>query len=83
MENARKVYEVFLKQGREEDVARRNAEAWVRGNYGVEVKLAETVVVSGRAVPTVDDLFDEIRKYGADLSKAENLYRAWTGAVPR
>ena len=39
-ENARKVCEVFLRQGRAPEVARRDAEAWALGNYGIEVSLA-------------------------------------------
>ena len=40
LEHAEKVYLALMRQGRQEAQARRDAEAWVKGNYGVEVKLS-------------------------------------------
>ena len=40
LEHAAKVYLALMRQGRQEAQARRDAEAWVKGNYGVEVELS-------------------------------------------
>ena len=41
LEAAEKVYTALLAQGRPEAAARRDAERWVAGNLGVEVKLPD------------------------------------------
>ena len=42
-EHGQRVYKKLLAQGRAEPEARRDAEKWVMGNFGIEVKLPEPV----------------------------------------
>ena len=78
-ENALKVYRVFLRRGRSLAVARRDAEAWVRGNYGIEVSLAEEQAanVRPRHIPKA---WASTPATTSNATRLENLYHAYRGA---
>ena len=70
---------VFLRRGRSLAVARRDAEAWVLGNYGIEVSLAEEQAanVRPRHIPKA---WASNSATTSNATRLENLYHAYRGA---
>ena len=90
-ENAIKVYRTLLRQGRPETDARRDAEAWVKGNYGVEVLLetipptesAEIYNLSDAQMEGVADYVRKVRQGMEGMEGMERLWRAWNDTQRR